>query len=211
MDAGTFIEYDRTSTTGVVWGNHAGRKHEALQALHAGMPRGYRDEGAGDGRCYNPMIPSGVPQNSGDTGWMTGRQPDRKVVFETKRYDQLPLELVSDFKLQGKTTVVVDLFQPFHQVLKKDEHGRDVPDPDDDFFKRIPEIKFVVDGIKITWPGNSTAKPTSNPAAILYWYLTERTGIRSSGDRLGSVHGSVERLRQGPYPSRTPAFPGLLG
>lgn len=41
----------------------------------------------------------------------------------------------------------------------------------------IPEIQFLVEGLKFTWPGQATAAWTENAAAVWYWWLTARRGL----------------------------------
>ena len=48
------------------------------------------------------------------------------------------------------------------------------------FWSREPNIEFLVKGIKITWPGQATAKWTRNRAALYRWFLTERMGYAAA-------------------------------
>ena len=71
-------------------------------------------------------------------------------------------------KLDGVSYVVVELFQPFHQA----------DDPNDDYWKQIPKIEFIVGGLKFQVPTDtdrtlSTKQMSENPIDQLYWYDTE--------------------------------------
>ena len=49
--------------------------------------------------------------------------------------------------------------------------------PRANFWKQLPETNVVLKGLKFTWPGQATPVWTDNPAAVAYWYLTERKQI----------------------------------
>ena len=51
---------------------------------------------------------------------------------------------------------------------------------EDRFYNRIPDYDYVVEGLKISWPGQGQPKYTNNAAAIRYWWLRERRGIPAS-------------------------------
>ena len=72
-------------------------------------------------------------------------------------------------KLDGLSWVYVRLTQP--------EYGQDI---DKRFWTRVPNLEFLVDGLKITWPGESTPTLTSNAASVRYWWETERRGRLAS-------------------------------
>ena len=71
----------------------------------------------------------------------------------------------SEHKLDGVSWVAVKLTQT--------EYGQDL---EKRLFTRVPNIEFLVKGIKITWPGQTTKKWTENAAALRYWWETERRG-----------------------------------
>lgn len=73
----------------------------------------------------------------------------------------------ANHKLTGKAYLVVDIIQPFNQE----------DDPEDDLFQQIPELEFLVAGIKFTWPGQTVPSASGNAAAQLYWYDTARMQI----------------------------------
>ena len=58
--------------------------------------------------------------------------------------------------------------------------GTSEVDFDDRFWTGIPQINYVVDGLKITYPGQTTKIHTRNAAALRYWYETERLERSSS-------------------------------
>ena len=74
-------------------------------------------------------------------------------------------EWTAAHQLQGLSWVYVRLTQP--------EYGTDI---DKRFWTRVPNLEFLVDGLKITWPGEATPTTTSNAAAVRYWWETERRG-----------------------------------
>ena len=63
-----------------------------------------------------------------------------------------------------------------HVKLTQPNYGRDTNEVDFDerFWTGIPQINYVVDGLKISYPGQATKIHTRNAAAIRYWYETER-------------------------------------
>ena len=63
-----------------------------------------------------------------------------------------------------------------HVKLTQPSYGRGTADVDYDsrFWTSIPQISFVLDGLKIRWPGQATPRWTRNAAAIRYWIETER-------------------------------------
>ena len=69
-------------------------------------------------------------------------------------------------KLNGLSWVHVRLCQP--------NYGNDI---DDRFWSRFPELNFLVRGIQIAWPGQTTPEWTENAAAIRYWWLRTRRGL----------------------------------
>ena len=173
-EQGVLIEYERAGTAGTTWNPTPDPSTRRWRTYT--LTCGAGETAGEDGLCYPTDRPGGIPTYNGDPNWNTGTQPSNKQILETGDFDQLPAEWTADHDLKGKTAVVVDLFAPFHQVV--DSEGR--IDTSDDFFEDIPEIKFLVSGMEITWPGRTTPASTSNPAAIQYWYDTERLGIPAS-------------------------------
>ena len=53
-------------------------------------------------------------------------------------------------------------------------------DLDDRFWRRPPNLEFLLRGRKLTWPGQAVPTWTRNPAAIRYWHDTERLGRPTS-------------------------------
>ena len=82
---------------------------------------------------------------------------------------QVPFDIeykpwTAEHKLTGVSYVEVSLLQPFHQE----------DDPNDDYFRTIPRIEFLVGGLKFNTPNSPTTKVESeNPIDQLYWYDTE--------------------------------------
>ena len=72
-------------------------------------------------------------------------------------------------KLNGLSWVYARLTQP--------EYGTDI---DKRFWTRVPNLEFLIDGLKITWPGQAVPTLTSNAAAVRYWWETERRGRLAS-------------------------------
>ena len=80
----------------------------------------------------------------------------------------------SEHKLDGVSWVAVKLTQT--------EYGQDL---EKRLFTRVPNIEFLVKGIKITWPGQTARKWTENAAALRYWWETERRGRPASAIHQG--------------------------
>ena len=76
----------------------------------------------------------------------------------------------AEHKLSGVSWVYVKLTQPVY--------GQDL---EQRFWSGVSNLEFLVKGIKITWPGQTTPTWTDNPAALRYWWETERRG-REAGD-----------------------------
>ena len=72
----------------------------------------------------------------------------------------------SEHKVTGKSWVHVHLRQP--------AYGNDT---DKRFWFRLPQIEFLVKGLKFTWPGQATPTWTENAAAVRWWWLRTRRGI----------------------------------
>jgi len=74
-----------------------------------------------------------------------------------------------DHKLKGVSWVHIQMTQNEYKEYEKDPNRR--------FYKGYPQIEFLIKGIKITWPGQTTPAWTDNAAALRYWYLIDRIGI----------------------------------
>lgn len=86
----------------------------------------------------------------------------------------------AEHKLEGVSWVHVRLDQP--------NYGNDI---DKRFWHRLPEINFLVRGLKFTWPGQATPAWTDNAAAIRYWWLRTRRGIPDAAIDHASVRAAV--------------------
>ncbi len=68
-------------------------------------------------------------------------------------------------KLRGLSWVFVKLTQP--------EYGQDLAKR---LWTKVPNLEFLVKGIKISRPGQAVPRWTDNAAALRYWWETERRG-----------------------------------
>ena len=87
----------------------------------------------------------------------------------------------SEHKLDGVSWVAVKLTQT--------EYGQDL---EKRLFTRVPNIEFLVKGIKITWPGQTTKTWTENAAALRYWWETERRGRPASAIHQGDFTAAYD-------------------
>ena len=71
----------------------------------------------------------------------------------------------AEHKLIGLSWVYVKLTQP--------DYGQDL---DARFWNSVPNLEFLVKGIKIPWPSQTTPAWTENAAALRYWWETVRRG-----------------------------------
>ena len=85
-------------------------------------------------------------------------------------------------KLKGVSWVVVELKQS--------------PSIDRRPWKHIPNLEFLVKGIKIKWPGQTTPKWTENAAAIRYWWETERRGRPATAIHRGDFDAAYTACQQ---------------
>ncbi len=88
----------------------------------------------------------------------------------------------TEHKLDGVSWVAVKLTQT--------EYGQDL---EKRLFTRVPNIEFLVKGIKITWPGQTTRKGTENATALRYWWETERRGRPASAIHQGDFTAAYDR------------------
>ena len=87
----------------------------------------------------------------------------------------------NEHKLTGVSYVVVKLEQT--------EYGQDL---EKRLFTRVPNIEFLVKGIKITWPGQTTKAWAENAAALRYWWETERRGRPASAIHQGDFTAAYD-------------------
>ena len=73
-------------------------------------------------------------------------------------------------KLEGISWVGIRLFQPAYEGVEGAKR----------FWSYLPEIQFLVKGIKVTWPGQQDPTWTENAAALRHWFETERRGRPAS-------------------------------
>ena len=84
-----------------------------------------------------------------------------------------PEWLPARHKLEGLAYVFIELFQPGWT------------DPDDRVWTRIPNLEFLVKGIKVRRPAAATGSAfvtqwTDNAISLYYWFLVERMGVPES-------------------------------
>ena len=70
--------------------------------------------------------------------------------------------------------------------IRLTQNNYDTSNPESRFWKKYPDIEFLVKGIKISFPGQSAPIWTDNAAAIRYWYMTEILGV--DADRIDEDH-----------------------
>lgn len=109
----------------------------------------------------------------------------------------------ADHRGHGISWVAIKLHQP--------DYGDDT---EKRFWSHIPQVEFLVRGIRITWPGQTSAAWTENAAAIRYWWETVRKGIPASViDRtsfnaaLARCGGTVTFTPPAAYNAFTRSFP----
>ena len=83
-------------------------------------------------------------------------------------------------RLHGLSWVYVALTQP--------DYGEG---EDRRFWTAVPDLAFLMRGIKFTWPGQDTPAWTDNAAALRYWFLTQRRGIPAEAIDEASVRAAV--------------------
>lgn len=93
---------------------------------------------------------------------------------------RLPSSVWSDaHRVNGKSWVYIRLNQPSYRNVN------------DRLWTQFPDIQFLVQGLKFTWPGQDTPAWTDNAAAIRYWWLRERRGIPDEAIDLPSVRAAI--------------------
>ena len=90
-----------------------------------------------------------------------------------------------EHKLDGLSWVYVNLTQP--------AYGQEL---DKRFWAKVPNLEFLVKGIKITWPGQPVAMWTENAAALRYWWETERRGRNPADIHVGDFTAAYELCQQ---------------
>ena len=66
-----------------------------------------------------------------------------------------------------------------------------ITQPSDPLWSGIPNLNFLVRGLKITWPGQATATWTENAAALRWWFMRHRRGIPEAAFDTASVTEAV--------------------
>ena len=94
-------------------------------------------------------------------------------------------EWTTDHKMTGLSWVYVELTQP--------EYGQDL---NKRFWTRVPNLEFLVKGIKIAWPGQTTPMWTENAAALRYWWETERRGRLAANIHAGDFTTAYNNCEQ---------------
>ena len=84
-------------------------------------------------------------------------------------------EWTTAHQLNGIGYVVIRLHQPSDSAL----------------FSGIPNLNFLVRGLKFTWPGQSTPAWTDNAAACRYWYMRNRRDIPAAAFNEASVTEAI--------------------
>ena len=120
-------------------------------------------DGSGGGSLVRS---SAITEVSGGEGGEGGGEIDDPELIDDSVETTTRNLWTTDHRLNGKSWVHIKLIQNDHKN-----------DPEDRLFDRFPEINFLVKGLKLTWPGQSTPTWSESAAAIRYWWLTERCAI----------------------------------
>ena len=82
-----------------------------------------------------------------------------------------------------------------HVKLTQPNYGQNtnMPDYEARFWTAVPQLEFVMDGLKFTWPGQATPTHTRSAAAIRYWYETSRLARPASAIDTDSVTAAHTR------------------
>ena len=91
----------------------------------------------------------------------------------------------TDHQLKGISHVIVRLRQSNYGAGTADV------DLDDRFWTAVPDLSFLLKGMKITWPGQAVATWTENAAAIRYWWMRNRRGIPDEAIFVGGIGQAV--------------------
>ena len=137
------------------------RTYERWQAA-SNAPIGYRQQGSGAHREASLVSVYPVLDAAGNR-FLPLEQASASSRFEA------PGKWTSAHRLQGVSYIAVKLVQPSAGFRGETGNQKE--------WTRIPEVQFVVRGIKITWPGQDTPIWTRNAAALRYWWETQRRNI----------------------------------
>lgn len=100
------------------------------------------------------------------------------------------------FRFANKSWVAVKLTQPSYT------------DNSDRFWSSYPQLNFLVRGLKLTWPGQTTPVWTESAAAIRYWWLTVRRGIPATDIDEASVRAAHAVCNAFITPTLPPSYAG---
>ena len=100
-----------------------------------------------------------------------------------------PGSWTEEHRLRGKSWILINLIQP-NYGKKRDKR----------FWSKVPEVNFLVKGLRITWPGQATPAWTDSAAAIRYWWLTERARDTSRCHRPPERNQRTRSLQRGNHP-----------
>jgi len=78
--------------------------------------------------------------------------------------------------------------------LTQNQYDRDRPE--DRLFDRVPNLEFLVQGMKLTWPGQTDATWTENAAAIRHWLLRNRRGVPADKFNVASFNAAFALCEQ---------------
>ena len=90
----------------------------------------------------------------------------------------------AEHRLNGLSWVHVHLRQPSYS------------DADSRFWSSLPDLNFLVRGLKLTWPGQSAAVWSDNAAAIRYWWLRTRRGLPAAAIDKASFQAAFSLCEQ---------------
>ena len=153
-----FFDADGASQSSIQTTPPAGRKYHDANATIASNPttpaqNGWIDDALDSSDMYTDYYAGGANPS------VINPPADQQTPFYLE-----PKPWTGDHKLKGVSYVAVELFQPFHQE----------EDRNDDYWKKVPKIEFVVGGLKFTTPANPrVAVESQNPIDQLYWYDTQ--------------------------------------
>ena len=159
-----FFAADGASQSSIQTTLPAGRKYHDANATIASNPttpaqNGWIDDALDSSDMFTDYYAGGANPT------VTDPPADQQTPFYLE-----PKPWTPNHKLKGVSYVAVELFQPFHQE----------EDNNDDYWKKIPKLEFVVGGLKFTTPANSVAAESENPIDQLYWYDTQVLKIPAS-------------------------------
>ena len=121
------------------------------------------------------------------------RDPNDRTMFTADTYEA-----------NGSGVAFVRLVQPVRKVLQDAGEERDL------VWNSIPNIEYLVRGIRIRWPKDATGALTDEPAwtenaaAIIWWFLTERMGYRADEIDAGAFRAAYDRCAEVVRPTGQP-------